>query len=52
MNIYIYIYIYIYINDYLTRIQNKYNINIWFYQPNNAKLELEKCSDFSKGVKM
>ena len=46
-------------HDYITKIQNKYNINIWFYRPtvvlhhrpaqdsNIAKLEcLEKCSNF------
>ena len=40
--------------DYITKIQNKYNINIWFYRPaqnsNIAKVEcLEKCSNFVKG---
>ena len=47
---------------YITKIQNKYNINIWFYRPtvglhhrptqdsNIAKVEcLEKCSNFVKG---
>ena len=47
--------------DYITKIQNKYNINIWFYRPtvvlphrpaqdsNIAKVErLEKCSNFVK----
>ena len=41
--------------DYLTRIQNKYNINIWFYQPStedDVKVEiLEKCSNVVKGRK-
>ena len=41
--------------DYLTRIQNKYNINIWFYQPStedDVKVELlEKCLNFVKGCK-
>ena len=37
--------------DYITKIQNKYNIKIWFYRPtqdsNIAKVErLEKCSNF------
>ena len=40
--------------DYITKIQKKYNINIWFYRPtqdsNIAKVEcLEKCSNFVKG---
>ena len=48
--------------DYITKIQNKNNINIWFYRPtvvlqhrpaqdsNIAKVErLEKCSNFAKG---
>ena len=39
--------------DYITKLQNKYNINIWFYRPaqdsNIAKVErLEKCSNFVK----
>ena len=39
--------------DYIIKIQNKYNINIWFYRPtqdsNIAKVErLEKCSNFVK----
>ena len=39
--------------DYITNIQNKYNINIWFYRPtqdsNIAKVEcLEQCSYFVK----
>ena len=39
--------------DYITKIQNKYNINIWFYRPaqdsNIAKVgRLEKCSNFVK----
>ena len=39
--------------DYITKIQNKYFINIWFYRPtqdsNIAKVErLEKCSNFVK----
>ena len=39
--------------DYITKIQNKYNINNWFYRPtqdsNIAKVErLEKCSNFVK----
>ena len=39
--------------DYITKIQNKYDINIWLYGPtqdsNIAKVErLEKCSDFVK----
>ena len=43
-----------YEHNYLTKIQNKYNINIWFYGPaqdgNLAKVEhLEKCSNFVKG---
>ena len=41
-----------YVYDYITRIQNKYNINIWFYRPlagNSAKVErVEKCSVFVK----
>ena len=37
--------------DYITKIQNNININIWFYRPtqdiNIAKVEcLEKCSNF------
>ena len=49
-------------NDYITKIQNKYNIDIWFYRPkavlrqrstqdsNIANVErLEKCSNFVKG---
>ena len=37
--------------DYITKIQNKYNINIWFYRPtqdsNIAKVERsQKCSNF------
>ena len=48
--------------DYIAKIQNKYNISIWFYRPtvvlhrrptqdsNIAKVEcLEKCSNFVKG---
>ena len=40
--------------DYITKIQNKYNINIWLYGPtedsNIAKVErLEKCYNFLKG---
>ena len=40
--------------DYITKIQNKYNINIWFYRPtqdgNIAKVERrEECSNFVKG---
>ena len=43
-----------YVHNFLTKIQNKYNINIWFYRPaqdgNVAKVErLEKCSNFVKG---
>ena len=39
--------------DYITTIQNKYNINLWFYRPaqnsNIAKVErLAKCSNFVK----
>ena len=39
--------------DYITKIQKKYNINIWFHKPaqdsNLAKVErLEKCSNFVK----
>ena len=39
--------------DYITKIKNKYNTNIWFYRPaqdsNIAKVErLEKCSNFVK----
>ena len=39
--------------DYITKIQNKYNINIWFYRPAQdskiAKVErLEKCSNLVK----
>ena len=41
--------------DYLTRIQNKYSIIIWFYQPSievDTKVEtLQKCSNFVKGRK-
>ena len=37
--------------DYISQIQNKYNINIWFYRPtqDGAKVErLQKCSNFVK----
>ena len=38
--------------DFLTRIEKKYNINIWFYKPStedDVKVEiLEKCSNFVK----
>ena len=43
-----------YAHNYLTKIQNKYNINIWFYRPipGSAKVELlEKCIDFVKDRK-
>ena len=42
--------------DYLTRKQNKYNINIWFYPPlteDNTKVEIfKKCSNFVKDRKI
>ena len=51
-----------YVYDYLGKIQNKYNINIWFYRPstddkrsttiNNSKEELlDKCSDLVRDRK-